>query len=140
MDGSATIKIDPDRLSIVMPEGDATERHITLAGLQLQNRQAAEQRLRQAKLPAALDYARQNQLNRIVWGNGEARLGIAASGKNWQALMAALDLLGIDQQPRRRPRPSPDEDHHALAARARERLRPLPVAWRRSWWSRRNGR
>lgn len=98
MDGSATIDTDPHRLSIIMPEGDESERHITLAGLQLPNRQAAEQRLRQLKLPAALDYARKNQLNRVVWGKGQARFGIAASGKNWQALMATLELLGIDQR------------------------------------------
>ncbi len=98
MDGSATINSDPDRLSIIIPPDDEPDRHITLAALQLQNRHAAEERLRQIKIPAALDYARKNQLNRVIGSDGPASLGIAASGKNWQALLATLDLLGIDER------------------------------------------
>ncbi len=98
MDGSATISTDPDRVSIITPQDDEPDRHITLAALQLQNRHAAEERLRQIKIPAALHYARKNRLNRIIGSGGAARLGIAASGKNWQALLATLDLLGIDER------------------------------------------
>ena len=97
MDGSATINVDPNRLAIRLPSDDGPDRHITLPALQLQNRHAAEQRLRQIKIPAALDYARANRLNRIVWDSPTPNLGIAASGKNWLALMAAFELLGIDQ-------------------------------------------
>ena len=99
MDGSATVNVDANRLAITVPDCDGAERHITLKALQLPHRQAAERRLRDLKVPAALDYARINRLNRVIWGGGPAaRLGIAASGKNWQALMAALDLLGLDEQ------------------------------------------
>jgi len=99
MDGSATVNVDPHRLSISVPESDDGERHITLKALQLPYRQASEQRLRDLKIPAALDYARANRLNQVVWDSGRAaRLGIAASGKNWQALLAALELLGIDRE------------------------------------------
>lgn len=97
MDGSGTVNVDPHRLSIMMPQDDEPDRHITLAALQLQNRHAAEQRLRQIKIPAALDYARRNRLNKVAWDSPSPSLGIAASGKNWQALMTTLDLLGIDQ-------------------------------------------
>ncbi|MGI9494390.1 MAG: indolepyruvate ferredoxin oxidoreductase family protein, partial [Geminicoccaceae bacterium] len=99
MDGSATVNVDPNRLAISTPECDGFERHITLKALQLPHRQAAEGRLRDLKIPAALDYARANRLNRVVWDSGAAaRLGIAVSGKNWQAMMAALDLLGVDER------------------------------------------
>ncbi len=99
MDGSATVNVDPHRLTISIPESEDGERHIMLKALQLPYRHASEQRLRDLKIPAALDYARANRLNRVLWGDGSlARLGIAASGKNWQALMASLELLGIDER------------------------------------------
>lgn len=98
MDASGTVNIDPGRLSIRIPENDGSPRHITLDALQLPNRHGSEQRLRELRIPAALDYARANRLNRVVWGSSSpASLGLAVSGKNWQAMMAALDLLGIDQ-------------------------------------------
>ncbi|MGI9437456.1 MAG: indolepyruvate ferredoxin oxidoreductase family protein [Geminicoccaceae bacterium] len=104
MDGSATVNVDLDRLNIEIPREPgglpltaAGGRHISLAGLQLPNRLDAERHLREVKLPAARDYARANKLNKVVWDSGRARLGLAASGKSWQVLMAALDLLGIDQ-------------------------------------------
>ena len=96
MDGSATIDVDPARLSIVQPEGDDTPRHITLAGLQVPNRLQAEERLRRRCLPAVLDYCRTNRLNRVVIDSSRPRIGLAASGKNFSALMSALDLLGIE--------------------------------------------
>ncbi len=97
MDGSATVNVDHHRLAPVMPVDDEPDRHITLQSLQLRHRHDAEQRLRQIKIPAALDYARRNRLNHVVWDSATPRLGIAASGKNWQALMAALDMLAIDR-------------------------------------------
>ena len=98
MDGSATVNVDPHRLAISIPESDGAERHITLKALQLPYRQISEQRLRDLKIPAALDYARTNRLNRVIWGNRQrARLGIAVSGKNWHALMSAFELLGINE-------------------------------------------
>ncbi len=98
MDGSATVNIEPSRLRIVTPPDDGSPRHITLAGLKLQSRHGAEERLRLFKLPAAKLYARLNQLNRIVWDSTRPRLGIIASGKNWLALNDALRLLGIDER------------------------------------------
>ncbi len=98
MDGSATVTVDPDRLGIVVPPDDGSPRHITLAGLKLQSRHGAEERLRLFKLPAAQLYARHNRLNRIVWDSAAPRMGLIASGKNWQALRDALRLLGIDEK------------------------------------------
>jgi indolepyruvate ferredoxin oxidoreductase len=98
MDGSATVNVDPRRLSITEPADDGSARHITLAGLKLQSREGAEERLRNLKLPAAKRYARRNRLNRIVWDSARPRLGIVASGKNWQPLNDALRLLGIDER------------------------------------------
>jgi indolepyruvate ferredoxin oxidoreductase len=82
----------------VAPADDGSPRHITLAGLKLQGRHGAEERLRLFKLPAAKLYARLNRLNRVVWDSRRPRLGIIASGKNWLALRDALRLLGIDER------------------------------------------
>jgi indolepyruvate ferredoxin oxidoreductase len=60
-----------------------------------------EERLMRYKLPAALAYARANQLDRLALGRAEdrpARLGIVSSGKSWLDVMQALADLGIDQQ------------------------------------------
>ncbi len=96
MDGSATVSVDPARLSSSLPPDDALPRHISLEGLQIPNRMALEEALRQRRLPAALRYARANGLNRIVAGADEARIGLLTSGKSWSALLSAFDLLGLD--------------------------------------------
>ena len=97
MDGSATVNVDPARLQMILPPDDGSPRHITLAGLKLQNRHGTEERLRLFKLPAAKLYARHNRLNRVIWDSAQPRLGLIASGKNWQAVMEALRILGIDE-------------------------------------------
>ena len=58
-----------------------------------------EERLARYKIPAALAYARANQLDRNVFGRADgepARLGIVATGKAYLDLMQALADLGID--------------------------------------------
>ncbi|MGI9499891.1 MAG: indolepyruvate ferredoxin oxidoreductase family protein [Geminicoccaceae bacterium] len=96
MDGSATVDVDPMRMSIIRPADDGAPRHITLDGLQVPHRLQAEERLRRRCLPAVLDYSRANRLNRVLMDSRRPRIGLAASGKNWSAVMSALDLLGIE--------------------------------------------
>ena len=96
MDGSATVAADPGRLSISLPEDDGISRHISLDGLQVPNRIALEERVRLRCLPAALLYARTNQLNQVIADSRDARLGLAVSGKSWSATLAAFDLFGLD--------------------------------------------
>ncbi len=114
MDGSATVNVDPARLNLIAPPDDGAPRHITLPGLKLQSRHGAEERLRLFKLPAAKLYARLNRLNRIVWDTPSPRIGLIASGKNWQAVTDALRLLGIDE---------------ATAARLGLRLVKISMPW-----------
>jgi len=95
MDGSATINVDPERLSVELPPDDDAPRHISLDALQVPNRITLEEMLRLRRLPAALRYSRANGLNKVVADSRGAELGIAASGKSWSALLAALDLLGL---------------------------------------------
>ncbi|NJO36421.1 MAG: indolepyruvate ferredoxin oxidoreductase family protein, partial [Rhizobiales bacterium] len=95
MDGSATVTVDAERLAVRWPPDDDEPRHITLDSLQIANRLALEEVLRQRRLPAALRYARANQLNKIMVDSAAPRLGLAVSGKSWSATLSALDLLGL---------------------------------------------
>ena len=55
-----------------------------------------ENRLRGYKLPAAVEFARANRLNRITHDSPRARFGIAAMGKTWSDTLQALADLGLD--------------------------------------------
>ena len=55
-----------------------------------------EARLQHHKLPAAMAFARANELNRAVIDSPNPRLGIVAAGKAFLDVLQALDELGID--------------------------------------------
>ncbi|HKJ60463.1 MAG TPA: indolepyruvate ferredoxin oxidoreductase family protein, partial [Hyphomicrobiales bacterium] len=97
VDGSATIDVDPARLEILIPEDHGEARHISMELLSLARRHETERSLRMIRLPLVRQYARLNRLNRIMIDSRRARLGIAVNGKNWQAMLDALRLLGIDE-------------------------------------------
>ncbi len=90
-EGGSTVYVGPDSPSIVIPErpsnppGGVGARAIDMPVMQ-------EERLYNHKLPAALAYARANQLNRIVGDAANARVGVVAAGKAWQDLLQALGL------------------------------------------------
>ena len=86
---------DPHRLNIVepadfaMPEGGLNIRlHDTPV--------AQEARLHDHKRFAAEAFARANRIDRRVWGDAQARIGIVSCGKSWLDTQHALDLLGLD--------------------------------------------
>jgi indolepyruvate ferredoxin oxidoreductase len=54
-----------------------------------------ERRLLDVKLPAALEFAKANQINRVMISAPAGRLGIVAAGKSYSDLMQAFDLLGL---------------------------------------------
>lgn len=54
-----------------------------------------EKRLNAVKLPAALDFARANGLNRVVASAKHKRLAIVTAGKSYSDLLQALDLAGL---------------------------------------------
>ena len=97
IDGSATINIDPARLSILIPPDNGEARHISMQSLSLAGRHETERLLRTVRLPLVRDYSRLNRLNRVMIDSRTPRLGIAVNGKNWQAMLDALRLLDIDE-------------------------------------------
>ena len=59
---------------------------------------AKEARLHDFKRPAILAFTRANGLDRMILHGGRApRIGIATTGKSYQDVAEALDLLGIDE-------------------------------------------
>src|SRR5690606_20001553 len=57
-----------------------------------------EARLINHKWYAALEYARVNKLNQIVWDSPRPRIGIITAGKSYLDTRQALADLGIDEQ------------------------------------------
>jgi indolepyruvate ferredoxin oxidoreductase len=97
IDGSASIRIDAERLRIELP-GDYSP---PPEGLSIRFELApltAEARLFEQRLLAAQAFVRVNRLDGQRFGpSGRKRLGVISSGKSWSDLMEALDLLSIGE-------------------------------------------
>jgi indolepyruvate ferredoxin oxidoreductase len=59
---------------------------------------AQEERLHRYKLPAAIEFARANRLDRVIFGNANARLGVITVGKAHVDTQQALRDLDLDEQ------------------------------------------
>lgn len=95
MDSAISAEIDPHRINIVMPDSfelPADGVHVRFPDTPL----AQELRLNKYKIYAAREFARANNLNRIVLDSAQPRLGIITSGKSYLDVMQALEDLGID--------------------------------------------
>ncbi|MFT4853646.1 MAG: indolepyruvate ferredoxin oxidoreductase [Candidatus Azotimanducaceae bacterium] len=92
VDASFSTDIDMRRIQIVYPDIPDTDLHARWPDKPLEQ----ELRLHNAKLDAALAFARVNRLNRITLDTSTPRLGIVSTGKSWLDVMQALDDLGID--------------------------------------------
>jgi len=96
MDSAISADIDPDRISIVLPENFELPQdgvHARWPDPPL----AQEKRLNKYKIYAAREFARVNGLNRIVIDSSSPRFGIITTGKAYLDVMQALEDLGIDQ-------------------------------------------
>ncbi|SMX31564.1 indolepyruvate ferredoxin oxidoreductase family protein [Octadecabacter ascidiaceicola] len=56
-----------------------------------------EARMIDHKRFAAEAFARANKIDKVVWPNKGAKIGLVAAGKNWLDLQHAMSLLGIDE-------------------------------------------
>ncbi len=93
-DGGGTVTLDPDRLSITIPEG---YEKVTDSRLVTPVTLALEYELHTRRLDAAREFARVNRLNHFHGARSGASLGIVSSGKAYYDLMQALADLGIRQ-------------------------------------------
>ncbi len=114
---------DPHRLNIAtprdfaMPPGGLSIRLGDTPVLQ-------EARMHDHKRFAAEAFARANQIDRRVWGQPGARIGIVSCGKSWLDTIHALDLLGLDAETARR---------HGITTYKVGMVWPLDTASFRDW-------
>ncbi|MCP4037726.1 MAG: indolepyruvate ferredoxin oxidoreductase family protein [bacterium] len=97
MDSSAVVEVGADRARVLMPGDFAMPSqgvHIRAHDVPLDQ----ERRMREAKLPAVLAFARANHLNHVVIDAPRGHLNIVATGKAYTDTRQALVDLGIDEE------------------------------------------
>jgi indolepyruvate ferredoxin oxidoreductase len=92
-DGSSTVDLSLDRPSPLLPDG--AKRHVPTAHLLQPRLGTLERDLVTTRLRLAREYSRLNGLNRVVGRGSADRIGVAAAGRTWLDLRAALEKLGI---------------------------------------------
>ncbi|GAA3573660.1 indolepyruvate ferredoxin oxidoreductase family protein [Amycolatopsis ultiminotia] len=92
-DGAGLVRVDPDRVSPVLPDGGF--RHTVTAQFAQPVLGRLEESQSGIRLETALRYARLNELNRITAAGPRARIGIVCAGATALAVDQALDALGV---------------------------------------------
>jgi indolepyruvate ferredoxin oxidoreductase len=95
VEGGGSVYVAPDWPKVTIPDAPALPGGLNIRPFDIAT--AQEQRLYTSKLPAALAYARQNDLNRITRDAPDARIGIVSAGKAWQDMQQAMSNLGLDE-------------------------------------------
>ena len=98
-DGSGTALVDPDRVQPAMVQAHLDGRpyvHLPSAHLYGESVLGMERSAVYARIEAALEYSRANDLNRILLSDRDDRLGIVAPGKTFYELRQALRMLDLD--------------------------------------------
>jgi len=96
VESSASVHVDAHRLEIKYPDFE-----MPAGGLNIRwpdDRWSQEERLQRHKVYAALDFARANGIDRLVWDAPQPRIGIVAAGKSYLDTRQALEDLGIDEK------------------------------------------
>ncbi|WP_299592114.1 indolepyruvate ferredoxin oxidoreductase family protein [uncultured Microbulbifer sp.] len=96
MDSSSTVEVNPAAVSFEYPEIERPAGGLNIR--KQDNPLEQEERLWRYKRPAALAFARANQLNKLVLDNPQATLGIVTAGKAHLDLMQAFEDMGIDEE------------------------------------------
>ena len=100
-DGSGTAEVGPDRVKALVPEFEWKGKPYRprpngrLAGAPANS---VEEEIHDARLPLALQYGIDNNLNQITINPAQAWFGIVASGRVYHEILEAAHLLGLDEQ------------------------------------------
>ncbi|MFL6710181.1 MAG: indolepyruvate ferredoxin oxidoreductase family protein [Massilia sp.] len=97
IESGAVVDFDPDRVQTIVP----TTFDMPPGGLNIRWPDAIldqEVRMNNYKWYAALEYARVNKLNKIIWDSPKPKIGIITAGKSYLDTRQALADLGIDEQ------------------------------------------
>ncbi len=101
MDSGVTIDVSLGRHHVVIPDFAMPPGGL---GIRLKDQpMEKERRLRLHKIPAALAFARANQIDRVVLGAshvrvGKARLGIVCQGQAYKDVLEAFSAMGVSLQ------------------------------------------
>ncbi len=118
-DGSGSAFVSPDRVHPVMVDMTFDGRpyvHVPNSHMYGQKVLTMERSMLYARVPAALAYAKANDLNRVTVRGERDRLGIIAGGKNYFELRQTLRELGLD-----------DDQLHRLGVRLLQLRMPYPL-------------
>jgi len=97
MDSAISAEIDPGRVSIKLPKDfEMPEGGVNVRWPDSPLEQ--EERLNKYKIYAALAFARENELNKIVIDTPCPKLGIITSGKSYLDVLQAFDDLGLSEE------------------------------------------
>ena len=94
IDSSASIYIDQNRIQFETPEFEIPDEGCNIR--YPDEVLAQETRLTNIKIPAAIEFAKKNNLNNIVWGKGKKNIGLIATGKAYTDLRQSLEDLNIN--------------------------------------------
>jgi indolepyruvate ferredoxin oxidoreductase len=92
---TVTVDLSAEQLQIVLPDFTFPEGgpHIRLGDVWREE----DTRLQRYKGFAAIEFAKANRIDRLIWDSPRPRLGIITTGKSYGDVLEALDELGIDQ-------------------------------------------
>ena len=96
IDSSSSIDIDISKLTFKKPKlnDHMSNVHIRLPDIILEQ----ETRISNMKIPAAIEFATLNNINKIIFNKGKKNLGIIATGKAFSDTMECLKSLGIEEK------------------------------------------
>ncbi len=97
VESTATVDLDLLTKQFKTPDNPVTRDQVTARWPD--DRWSQDKRLQEIKLPAALDFAATNRIDRVVLGscNQKRRIGIITAGKASLDVVEALSRLGIDE-------------------------------------------
>ena len=95
-DGTASVELDPDRVDIIVPSAAEVLADRSPDGqLLTPHTLDLEREIYEVRYPLAVQYAMENDLNRIAVGRGESWIGIISSGITYIEVREALARLGL---------------------------------------------
>ncbi|OUU61707.1 MAG: hypothetical protein CBC22_06635 [Alphaproteobacteria bacterium TMED62] len=96
IDSTASIEVDSNKFDFVKPilSKHELDVHIRLHDNMLEQ----EKRISLLKLPAAVKFAEENNINKVIWNKGFKNIGIVATGKAYADTLECLASLNISEK------------------------------------------
>ena len=96
VDSTASIQIDEESFNFIKP--DLTKEKLDVHIRPYDNMLEQEKRIPSLKLPLAVEFAKKNNINKVIWNNGFKNIGIVATGKAYADTLECFDSLNINEK------------------------------------------